>query len=296
MTDYNVNVKPLLASYNHTNDGVAPLIPSDDANITSLVDLRGYGLYNPAPLYPQTTNNGHAYSQTNPHTKYFDKSFVPVTGELFQNPNGAVEVEGTWQSNINYNINPPDGSDYTHYDEYQRWALNATRMSDPYILPFLFSKINVKFIQDSVVKYVKKERNIEINTQQDVDNLLNLMLSTYTLMRTSNGIFANNQCSIEPNDNTSCDQNSILAKMNKYIIESYVKSVLSGLNMNEYYQKDISQLPIPLSRPVSSNVKGSNVLGWQGPFEDNHKFSRNISSFNNRNTMPGKLNTTNFGN
>ena len=79
-------------------------------------------------------------------------------------------------------------------------------------------------------------------------------------MHTSNGLFMNNQCSNEVSDNTSCNQNSILAKMNKYVIENYVQSVLSGLNMNEYYQKDISQLPIPLSRPVSSDIKGSNNL------------------------------------
>ena len=37
--DYNVNVVPLLASYNHTNQGVSPLITSDNKNYDSLVDL-----------------------------------------------------------------------------------------------------------------------------------------------------------------------------------------------------------------------------------------------------------------
>ena len=35
--DYNVNVVPLLASYNHTNQGVSPLITSDSKNYDSLV-------------------------------------------------------------------------------------------------------------------------------------------------------------------------------------------------------------------------------------------------------------------
>lgn len=282
---------PILGEYNHTNlNGIRPLIPYDDLN-----EIRGTGYYNPAPIKMQTTDRGHAYSNID-YSNIQNNTYVPIKGDLYVNPNGSVDVQGSWESNINYNLKPDGGDNYEYYDEYQRWALNATRRSDPYILPFFFSKINVKFIQDSVVKYVKKERNIEINTRQDVDNLLNLMLSTYTLMHTSNGLFTNNQCSNKVSDNTSCNQNSILAKMNKYVIENYVQSVLSGLNMNEYYQKDISQLPIPLSRPVSSDIKGSNVLGWQGPFEDNHKFSKNISSFNTRNTMPGKLNTTNFGN
>jgi len=167
--DYNVNVVPLLASYNHTNQGVSPLITSDNKNYDSLVDFRGYGLYNPAPLYLQTTDRGHAFSKTNTYPEYFDKTHVPVTGDLYVNPSGSVDVNGTWEKNINYNISPPSGDDYQYYDEYQRWALNATRKADPYVLPFLFSKINVKFIQDSVVDYVKKARNITINTRQDTD-------------------------------------------------------------------------------------------------------------------------------
>lgn len=296
MTDYNVNVKPLLASYNHTNDGVAPLIPADDPNLTSLVDLRGYGLYNPAPLYPQTTNNGHAYSQTNPHTKYFDKSHVPVTGELFQNPSGAIEVEGTWQSNINYNINPPSGSDYTYYDEFQRWALNASRINDPYLLPFLFSKINIKFIQDSVVEHVKKARDITINTRQDTDSLLNLMLSNYLSYHTSNGVFSTDDNVFKPSESNACRFQTILGNLNKNIIEKYVQNVLSGLNMHEYYLNDISKLPMPLTNPVNTGVKGSNVLGFKGHFENNHEFTKNINSFNLRDSDPGTINSTRFGN
>jgi hypothetical protein len=285
------NPYPILGEYNYTNlNGVRPLINYDNLN-----EIRGTGNYNPAPLKIQTTDRGNAFSNID-YNNVSNNIYSPVTGELYVNPNGSVDVHGTWESNTNYNLKTETGDNYEYYDEYQRWALNAIRKSDPYILPFLFSKINVKFIQDSVVNHVKKERNIEINTRQDVDNLLNLMLSTYTLMHNSNGVYANNLCSTESNDNKSCDQRSILAKMNKYIIESYVQSVLSGLNMNEYYQKDISQLPIPLTRPVSSNNKGSKVLGWQGPFEDNHAFTKNISSFNIRNTMPGKLNKITFGN
>lgn len=296
MADYNVNVKPLLVSYNHTNDGVAPLIPSDDLNLTSLTDIRGYGLYNPAPLYEQTTDRGHAYSQTNSNTKYFDKSFEPVTGELFQNPSGALDVKGTWESNINYNINSPDGSDYQYYDEYQRWALNASRKNDPYLLPYLFSKINVKFIQDSVVEYIKKARNITIETRQDTDNLLNLMLKNYLLYHSSNGLFSSNDNLLYPSESQTCSFQSILGNVNKNIIETYVQNVLSGLNMHDYYIHDISNLPIPLTNPVNASNKGSNVLGYVGHFEDNHGFTKNINSFNLRNTDPGKINSTQFGN
>lgn len=294
--DYNVNVVPLLASYNHTNQGVSPLITSDNKNYDSLVDFRGYGLYNPAPLYLQTTDRGHAFSKTNTYPEYFNKTHVPVTGDLYVNPSGSVDVNGTWEKNINYNISPPSGDDYQYYDEYQRWALNVTRREDPYVLPFLFSKINVKFIQDSVVDYVRKSRNITINTRQDTDNLLNLMLNNYILFYQSSGIFGNNDCATKSYQNTSTDFSSILANLNKNIIEEYVQNVLSGLNMHEYYMKDISTLPVPLSNPVLVSNKGSNVLGYVGPYEDNQSFTRTINSFNMRDLVPGKIDSTKFGN
>ena len=215
MADYNVNVKPLLASYNHTNDGVAPLIPG-----VTLAEIRGSGEYNPAPLYPQTTNTGHAYSELNTHTNIFDNSYGPVKGELYQNPSGAIDVKGTWESNINYNIEPPDGSNYKYYDEYQRWALNVTRKVDPYLLPFLFSKINVKFIQDSVVDYIKTARNITIETKQDTDNLLILMLNDYLSYYSSNGLYSSNDNLIKPSESSACSFQSILGNLNKNIIEN----------------------------------------------------------------------------
>ena len=34
------------------------------------------------------------------------KHHVPVKGDLYVNPSGSVDVNGTWEKNINYNINP----------------------------------------------------------------------------------------------------------------------------------------------------------------------------------------------
>jgi hypothetical protein len=287
--DYNVNASPLLTSYNHTNNnGINPLITIDE-----LANIRGSGMYNPAPLYLETTNRRNALSKPD---QYNNNSYGPVNGELYVNPSGSVDVKGTWESNINYDIQPESGDNYKNFDEYQRWALNVTRITDPYILPFLFSKINVKFIQDSVVDYVKKERNITINTRQDIDHLLNLMLKNYILYYKSNGIPANNNCAISPSENQSSSFSSILANINKSIVEKYVQSVLSTLNMSEYYLNDISNLRIPLSNPVLVSNKGSNVLGYAGPFENNHEFTRNISSFNSRDLIPGIIDSIKFGN
>lgn len=296
--DYNTNVHPLLTSYNHTNDGKLPLIPSDNKSNNSLTYLRGYGLYNPAPLDIQTIDRGHAFSSINPKTNIFNQSYVPESGDVYINPSGAVEIDGTWEKNINYNIKKEniDNNNYKYYDEYQTWAYNVTRKSDPYILPYLFSKINIKFIQDSVVEYVKNARNIKINTKQDIDGLLHLVLSAYNLYYDSNGIFSDNSCSNSAFENKSCNFSNILGNLNKYIIEIYVKNILSGLNMNEYYIKDISTLPVPLSNPVLVSNKGSKVLGYVGPFENNQEFTNNINSFNSRDLIPKKINAVSFGN
>ena len=294
MFHYNTNVSPLLADYNRSNEGVSPVINAD-----KLGELRGSGLYNPAPIYMQTTDRGHAWSNVGSNStnqKLANEIYGPVTGQLYQNPSGAVDVEGSWESNTNYNIKPITGDNYEYYDEYQRWALNATRQSDPYILPFLFSKINVHFIQDSVIDYVKKYRNITINTRQDTDNLLNLMLSVYMLYYQSKGVYQNNDCATESYQNNSTLFSTVLGNLNKNIIEKYVENVLSGLNMYEYYMKDKSTLPMPLTNPVAVSDKGKNVLGFEGYFSDNHAFTRSIDSFNVRNVIPDKLHNRLFGN
>ena len=68
-----------------------------------------------------------------------------------------------------------------------------------------------------MVDYVKKARNITINTRQDTDNLLNLILSNYILYYKSFGIFGNNDCATKPYQNTSTNFSSILGNLNKNI-------------------------------------------------------------------------------
>ena len=296
---------PILQQYNHTNDFVTPLIQKDE-----LGEIRGSGTFNPAPFYTQTTDRGHAFSnlygnneynvppRDKRSTNYLNDMYVPNKGELFLNPSGAVELKNSWDKNKNNDIFSYNGDDYTYYDEYQRWALTTSRKTDPILQPYLFSKLNVKFIQDSVKDYVKKYRNIEINTEQDINGLLNLMMSNYLLAWTGGGIYTNNMFAITPNSPTpnSSEMISILGQLNKHIIEQYLKSVLSGLNMYDTYINDISTLPVPLTRPVPTDMKGSRVLAFKGFFEDNHAFTNNVDSFNLRNTLPGKINSTNFGN
>jgi hypothetical protein len=295
MVDYNVNVKPLLGYYNKTNNNnVSPLIPADNGTFNSLVYKRGYGLFDPAPIYPQTHDYGHALSEVKPPNKEIT---TPVTGDIYVTPFGGAQTENSWDKNINYDLKPYDGDNYEHYDEYQKWAYKATKLSDPYLLPYYFSHINIKYIQNEVIKHVKKTRNITIQTKQDTDNLLNIMLSNFMSIRQNqSGVFGKNSCTNSSSQDSACLFSNVLANLNKITIEQYIKAVLSALNISEYYIKDISTLPVPLSNPKLVSNKGKNELGFVGFFEDNHKFTNNLSSFNSRDLIPGKIQSTKFGN
>ena len=278
--------KPLLTQYNETTKNEYPLIGIDE-----LSNIRGAGLYNPGPKYIQTTDRGNAWDniKSKPDPKYY-----PVSGNLYVNPSGAVDVNNTWETNIDAKIEPDDGSNYKNYDEFQRFALNATRKIENILQPYFFSSINVKFIQNKVVDYIKKETNITIETKQDTDNLLQLMLSVYNSFYSSTGVL--NADFNKTNEKDACNFSRILGICNQKVMETYIKNVLSTLNMTEYYFNDISKLPIPMSNPVTTDLKGSRTLGFVGFFEDNHDFTKNINSFNARDTQPGKINSVSFGN
>lgn len=286
MSKFDSDSLPLLARYNNTYNDSYPLINAD-----KLAHIRGSGEFNPAPLYEQTTDRGNAYINSFNMSK--DKILYPPEnvkkGELYITTPGAVQLEGSWDKNTNYELNT-ENDNYKNYDEYQVWALKTSRLIDPHLLPYLFSKINIKFIQDSVVNYIYQLRNIKINTKQDTENLLNLIMSHYLSYYNSNGVYIKNL------NDEQCKFEIVLGNLNKSIIEQYVKQVLSGLSMYEYYEKDISNLPIPLTHPTYANNKGTKILGHVGYFENNHEFTKNINSFNARNNAPGKLFRIDFGN
>ena len=288
MVDYNVNVNPILAQYNNSNTLHLPLIDSDNTE-NSLANIRGSGNYNPSPQFLNTMKKN---KQNNIFESPKDISYSQVFDNIEQQPVGAIQTENSWNNNINKELdlhvykNGNVESNYKYFDEYQRWAYNAVRKSDPYLLPFYFSKINITFIQNKVVDIVNENRGIKINTSQDIEGLLNIMLSNYTHAWHSNGIIGSNKCATNPNEDPNAYFSNILAKLNQYTIQQYVKMVFSTLNITEYYIKDISTLPIPLSQPVPTSNKGINQLGFVGFFEDNHNFTKNINSFNTRNVLP----------
>lgn len=268
------NSLPLYSTYNMTNEnGISPIMQIDEIS-----QLRGSGKWNPSPYNSLNTNyiSENTYNRDldkiNLHTSAYNEQIEP----LYVNAISSPEIKNSWE-NINGDRNINKNSDKPYEpDEYQIFALKSIRRSEPLILPYFFSKINVNYVKKSVKEYVQKHRNVNINTEQDTENLLNLMITKYYDVFDS---FGTKDCNFE----------QILGNLNKSVIEDYVKSVFSGIDMHNYYIKDISNLPVPLTRPTNSNIKGVNQLGFVGFFENNHEFTKNIQAFNTRNVIPGPL-------
>ena len=172
----------------------------------------------------------------------------------------AVEIKDSWKNKFN-----------TDYDRYQLFGFNNIRNTDLTLLPYYFSEINIKFIQNKVINYIKKEKNIKINTSQDINHLLNNMVINYQQLK----------C---PQINENNEYKKILGYLNKATIEQYIKSTLSTFDMTKYYLDDISHLPQPIDHPiyVAPANKGQNVLGFLGYFDDNHKYTESLDIFNSR--------------
>jgi hypothetical protein len=73
-----------------------------------------------------------------------------------------------------------------------------------------------------------------------------------------------------------------IKRLNRSVLEECVKQVFSGLDAYSQYYKDASSLPLPLTHPVLTTMKGSNVLQENIGFESGHDMSKSISSFNQR--------------
>lgn len=180
--------------------------------------------------------------------------------ELINDSARAIEVKNSW------------GKKYgTDYDRYQLFGFNNIRNTDLTLLPYYFSEINIKFIHNKVIDYIKKTKNITINTSQDINHLLNNMVINYQQLK----------C---PQNNEEDDWKKTLGYLNKITIEQYIKSVISTMDMTKYYLDDISHLPQPIDHPtyIAPANKGQNVLGFLGHFSDNHKYTDSLNSFNLR--------------
>jgi len=112
-----------------------------------------------------------------------------------------------------------------------------------------FGPENMKIVQNAIRKEVydrSKEKRWVID-EQSADELQIVMRSLY----------------LQYAKNLDYDIPGQIRDLNDLVLEWCVPRILSEIGMYEYYLKDISQMPIPLSHPVSQSSAGSKSLPFR---------------------------------
>lgn len=293
---------------------------TDMISAANLATLRGTGNFNPGPNHIQTINRGptftnalNYYENNNGGQNYYNadqnlknsiraKTKDPIYQTDLEDRRPYVvgtslihpEVPGSWS---NQTFQCMDGS-----SEYVKWAQNSLQMQPNALMIFFFSKENIEYLQNQMIKEVKRIKNTDI-AKQSVDELLIIMRAKFIYALSGwlpygnqpavqDKVFARGTImnytkdgqtraySSDPNDGASLTNQ--IERLNRAVLEECIKSILSGIDMYKKYYEDKSSLPMPLSRPVLTSEKGSRVLQTPVGFESGHPFTKAVDSYNER--------------
>ena len=90
---------------------------------------------------------------------------------------------------------------------------------------------------------------------------------------------------VYPRGETPCSLEVQISRLNKSVLEECVKQVISGSDMYMQYYKDASSIPVPLTRPSYTAMKGSRVLSESVGFNNGHIFTNSIQSYNEKDNI-----------
>lgn len=108
-----------------------------------------------------------------------------------------------------------------------------------------FSKENIEIIHNGIRAGVyKMSGNKHIIANQDVNNLKIIMRSIFF----DNAKFIPNQVTQE------------IEYLNNLVLKQCIPQILNEITSYLKYKEDVSTLAVPLSKPISDNVKGKNSL------------------------------------
>ena len=264
---------------------------------------RGSGNFNSPPLYEQTTNRGNSWN--NAANEYVNSKNKPKIAHLSAAPFDTYiaqldamnkqphsvgntgfhpQKQGSWSTpNI-------DGVD----NRYNEFAQKATQLTPNTLMSFFFSPENVDYLQTRIIEEVKRIQKVEISRQSD-DELLIIMNNHY--QRALSGWLPHSDGSGQiTNDsevgvylrgeNKACSLTERLSRLNESVLQECTSQIISSVNMYHHYYMTASSLPLPLSRPTYTSMKGSRVLSEQVGLDDNgHAATLAIDSFNQRNNI-----------
>lgn len=297
---------PRIAQYGNTLIGA-----------TNNAILRGTGNYNPPPNWEQTTNRGQAYDQS---LALYGTSDYYNVDKMYKadSRNNAESQWETVQSNLdqdnklpysvgNSGFHPeptnswsrPDFEGSRGSDQYQVWAVNSLQMTPTPLLNLFFSKDNVDYLQNRIIEEVYKIRNQKISRQSD-DNLLIIMRNKfiyglsgslphsgnirqpYARGTINNGLNSEGYPKAYSSDGSCTSLEFQISRLNKSVLEDAVSQILSEIGMYQQYIKDASSLPIPLSHPVQTTMKGSRVISENIGLDNSHEMNKAMTSYSQR--------------
>lgn len=113
-------------------------------------------------------------------------------------------------------------------------------------IELFFSPVNVNYLQDRIKNEIFKLTGKTIICDGSLEVLMN---DVYTLEKTSS-------------DCQKSNLKNFLIKLNTIVINKYITQFISNLNLQNYYIKDISTLPMPFPIPEPTNNKGVNTVNY----------------------------------
>ena len=146
---------------------------------------------------------------------------------------------------------------------------------DNYLLQLYFNENNIAYIKQRVKDEIFNIRNEVINPDLDDNTLQNLMQETLTMA------YQGKMPQIIENSDIYTLKN-LLGSLNGIVINKYMKHAISSIDMYKYYINDITTLPVPLERPIFTDITGSNVTSQQVGLQSVEEFNKDIRSWNNR--------------
>ena len=122
-------------------------------------------------------------------------------------------------------------------------ALKGQMTSTP-VSELFFSKKNLDIVQDGIRYSVYRQSNGKYQISKQSEDELKIIMRSIFLQHAKNSPY---------------DIVSQVRDLNGLVLEYCVKEIISHLELDERYKKDISTLPIPLSYGQNESVKGTKI-------------------------------------
>ena len=151
--------------------------------------------------------------------------------------NGRVDISSFSYSN---DFLKKENTATSNYDEAITGNWSNTILSRAF-----FSKENIQIIHNGIRAGVyKASGNTHIIGNQDINNLKIIMRSIFF----ENAKFTPNQVTKE------------IGHLNNLVLQQCIHQVLNEIVSYTKYKEDVSTLSVPISKPISDNIKGRNSL------------------------------------